>query len=95
MRYFQRKMIGFAAVMAFILVYAPLRQFPFGVDAAICASFTVLVFGNAIRRRGFACFPATTQSRSPKFCSPTPPAWSPSSSSSGWACTSRRSCPTG
>ena len=56
MRYFQRKMIGFAAVMAFTLVYAPLRQFPFGVDAAICASFTVLIFGNAVRRRGFRLF---------------------------------------
>ena len=56
MRYFQRKMIGFAAVMAFILVYAPLRQFPFGVDAAICASFTVFIFGNAVRRRGFRLF---------------------------------------
>ncbi|MFY9745594.1 MAG: hypothetical protein WA891_17010 [Acidobacteriaceae bacterium] len=56
MRYFQRKMIGFAAVMAFTVVYASLRQFPFGVDAAICASFTVLVFGNALRRRGLELF---------------------------------------
>jgi hypothetical protein len=56
MRYFRRKMIGFAALMAFALVYAPLRRFPFGVDAAICATFTVLVFGNVIRRRGFALF---------------------------------------
>jgi hypothetical protein len=56
MRYFRRKMIGLAALMAFALVYAPLRQFPFGVDAAICATFTVLVFGNVIRRRGFALF---------------------------------------
>ena len=56
MRYFQRKMIGFAAVMAFTLVYAPLRQFPFGVDAAICPIFTVLVFGNALRRHSFGLF---------------------------------------
>lgn len=56
MRYFQRKLIYFATVMAFTIVYAPLRQFSFGVDAAICASFTVFIFANAIRRRGFALF---------------------------------------
>jgi hypothetical protein len=56
MRYFQRKMIGFAAVMAFTLVYGSLRQYPFGIDAAICASFSVLVFGNALRRRGLELF---------------------------------------
>jgi len=60
MRYFQRKMIGLAAVLAFALVYAPLREFSFGADAAICASFTVLVFGNAIRRRGFGLFRGET-----------------------------------
>lgn len=56
MRYFQRKMIGLAAAVAFALVYAPLRAFPFGFDLAICASFTVLVFGTAIRRRGLGLF---------------------------------------
>lgn len=56
MRYFQRKIILFAATFAFALVYSPLRQFSFGVDVAICASFTVFIFGNAIRKRGFGLF---------------------------------------
>lgn len=56
MRYFRLKMIGLMAGLTFTLVYASLRQYPFGFDVALGASFTVLVFGNAIRRRGFGLF---------------------------------------
>ena len=56
MRYFQRKLILFAATFTFAVVYAPLRPFPFGTDVALCASFTILIFGNAIRRRGLGLF---------------------------------------
>jgi hypothetical protein len=56
MRYFQRKMTGLFAALAFTMVYALLRQFPFGLDAAICASFTVLVLGTVVRRRGLGIF---------------------------------------
>jgi hypothetical protein len=56
MRYFLRKLIVFAASLAFAFIYRPLRQFPFALDLAFCVSFTILVFGNAIRRRGFALF---------------------------------------
>jgi hypothetical protein len=56
MRYFQRKFVTFAASLAFALIYKPLHQFPFAFDLALCVSFTILVFGNAIRRRGFALF---------------------------------------
>jgi hypothetical protein len=56
MRYFQRKFVTFAASLVFALIYKPLHQLPFAFDLALCASFTILVFGNAIRRRGFALF---------------------------------------
>jgi len=56
MRYFQRKLILFAATFTFAVVYAPLRPFPFGMDVALCACFTVLIFGSAIRRRGIGLF---------------------------------------
>jgi len=56
MRFFRLKMIGLVAGLAFTLAYAFLRQYPFGFDVALCASFTVMVFGNAIRRRGFGLF---------------------------------------
>lgn len=50
MRYFQKKLIALAASAVFSLVYYPLRGFSFGLEAAVCASFTVMVFGNALRR---------------------------------------------
>jgi hypothetical protein len=56
MRYFQRKLILFAATFTFAVVYAPLRPFPFGMDVALCACVTVLIFGSAIRRRGIGLF---------------------------------------
>jgi hypothetical protein len=52
MRYFQQKYVFSFAFLAFALVYFSLRSFSFAVDAAVCAGFTLLVFGNAIRRRG-------------------------------------------
>jgi hypothetical protein len=33
-----------------------MRYFHFGMDVALCACFTVLIFGNAIRRRGIGLF---------------------------------------
>ena len=56
MKYFQRTYVFFAATVAFLLVYAALNRFPFAVDAATCVTFSILVFANAIRRRGFALF---------------------------------------
>jgi hypothetical protein len=56
MRYFQRPYILVAAFFAFVLVYFALQQFPFAIDSALCVTFTVLVFGHAIRNRGFALF---------------------------------------
>ncbi len=56
MRFFQRTHIFFAATVAFLSIYAALSHFPFAVDAALCASFSILVFGSAIRRRGFTLF---------------------------------------
>lgn len=56
MRYFQRKLILFATTFTFAVVFALLRPFPFGMDVALCASFTVLIFGNALRRRGLGLF---------------------------------------
>lgn len=56
MRFLQRRFILFAASIVFGLIYASLREYPFAWDVAVCASFTTLVFGNAIRRRGFGLF---------------------------------------
>jgi len=52
MRYFQNKFVVFFAAPASALVYFVLRDFSFAIDAALCVSFTILVFGNALRRRG-------------------------------------------
>ena len=54
--YIQRKMIGFTASLAFALVYLPLRATPYGMDAAVCVSFTIVTFGNAMRKRGKGLF---------------------------------------
>lgn len=56
MRYFRLKMIALAAGLTFTLVYASLRHSPFGFDAALCSSFSVMIFGAAIRKRGFGLF---------------------------------------
>jgi hypothetical protein len=56
MRYFQHKFTVSLAFLAFLLVYMALRQFSFAVDTALCISFTILVFGNALRHRGLALF---------------------------------------
>lgn len=52
MKYFQHKYILLIGSLVFALLYTVLRDTSFGVDAAVCASFTVLVFGYAIRKRG-------------------------------------------
>jgi hypothetical protein len=56
MNYIQRKMFAVLASIVFALVYLPLHDYPFGLDAAICASFTVAVFANATRKRGKSLF---------------------------------------
>jgi hypothetical protein len=58
MRYFQNPTILSAAFLVFTFVYVPLRGFPFGIDAALCVTFTVLVFSYAVRRRGLTLFSA-------------------------------------
>jgi len=54
MNYLQRKMIALVAAAAFAVVYFPLQDFAFGLDLAICASYTVTIFINARRKRGKA-----------------------------------------
>ena len=52
MRYVQRKLLLLAASAAFALVYFGLQGYSFATEAAYCASYTVLVFGNALRKTG-------------------------------------------
>lgn len=56
MKYLRRKLMLLLASAAFFLVYFPLRDFSFALQAATCAAFTVLVFGNAFRRRTSSLF---------------------------------------
>ncbi|HEX4309896.1 MAG TPA: hypothetical protein VHZ25_07695 [Acidobacteriaceae bacterium] len=56
MRYFQHKFTVLFAFLAFLIVYMAFQQFSFAIDGAICVGFTILVFGNALRQRGFALF---------------------------------------
>jgi hypothetical protein len=58
MRYFQHPTILSAAFLVFVFVYVPLRGFAFGLDAALCVTFSILVFGYAVRRRGLDIFSA-------------------------------------
>jgi hypothetical protein len=58
MRYFQHPTILSAAFLVFVFVYTPLRGFQFGIDAALCVTFTLLVFSYAVRRRGLNLFSA-------------------------------------
>jgi hypothetical protein len=96
MRYFQNPTILSAAFLVFTFVYVPLRGFPFGIDAALCVTFTVLVFSYAVRRRGLTLFsPPKTPSPSPRSFSPTPSAFSPSSSSSERIPSPQLSCQSG
>ncbi|MFP5227257.1 MAG: hypothetical protein ACLGXA_06475 [Acidobacteriota bacterium] len=53
-RKIEKKMIAILASVAFALVYLPLKDFAFGVDLAICASYSVTIFANARRKRGEA-----------------------------------------
>lgn len=54
MSYVQRKMIAVLAAAVFAVIYFPLQTFAFGLDLAVCASYTVSVFANAKRKRGKA-----------------------------------------
>lgn len=54
MNYIQRKMIAFVAAVAFALFYFPLRDQPWGIELAFCASYTITMFANAKRKRGKA-----------------------------------------
>jgi hypothetical protein len=56
MRYSQHRYVFLFAALAFGVVYGLLRGFTFNIDAAVCVSFTILVFGNAIRKRGRQLF---------------------------------------
>lgn len=56
MKYFQHKYILLVGSLVLVLLYTVLRDTSFGVDVALCASFTVFVFGYAIRKRGRALF---------------------------------------
>lgn len=52
MKYLQRRLVLIAASATFAAVYSALRQWPFAFNAAVCASYTVLVLGNVLRRSG-------------------------------------------
>lgn len=52
MKFFRHEYILLAAFLAFAAIYLPLRGHSFSIDAALCASFSVLVFAYAIRKRG-------------------------------------------
>jgi len=54
MNYLQRKMFALVAAAAFAVVYFPLKDFAFGLDLAVCASYTVTLFIKVRRKRGDA-----------------------------------------
>jgi hypothetical protein len=56
MRYFRNRYLFLFAALGFAAVYSALRGFTFNVDAAVCVSFTMVVFGNALRSRGRRLF---------------------------------------
>jgi hypothetical protein len=61
MRLILDRIVDFCAIMAGILTYLALRDFPFGIDAALCVGYTVEVLGIAFtdkRARGFASDPS-------------------------------------
>lgn len=60
MGYLQRKVIALLAFLTFVGVYTPLRGTGLALEAAAAASYTVAVFGNAIRRRGKSLFVGDT-----------------------------------
>jgi hypothetical protein len=56
MRYFRNTYVLFVAALVFALLYTVLRDFSAGTDTAISATFTIIVFGNALRKRGRTLF---------------------------------------
>lgn len=52
MKFFRHEYILLGAFLAFAAIYLLLRGQSFSIDAAISASFTVVVFAHAIRKRG-------------------------------------------
>ncbi len=52
MKFFRHEYILLAAFLAFAAVYLSLRGQSFSIDAALSATFTVVVFAHAIRKRG-------------------------------------------
>lgn len=56
MRYLRHEYILLAATVAAASAFFALHSFPFAIDVALCAFFTVAVFGNALRRRGRSLF---------------------------------------
>jgi hypothetical protein len=52
MKFFRHEYILLAAFLAFAATYLALRSRSFSIDAALCTSFTVVVFAYAIRKRG-------------------------------------------
>lgn len=56
MKHFRHEYILFAATVAGASVFFSLRGFVFAMDVALCALFTVVVFGYALRKRGRSLF---------------------------------------
>jgi hypothetical protein len=61
MRFILDRIVDFCAIMAGILTYLALRDFPFGIDATLCVGYTVEVLGIAFtdkRAKVFASDPS-------------------------------------
>jgi hypothetical protein len=52
MRYFRNTYVLFAAALVFALLSMSLHHLSAGIDIALCATFTIVVFGNAVRKSG-------------------------------------------
>jgi|SRR5579875_767863 len=55
-KYAQRKVVYLGASAAFALVYSGLQNFPYALEIASSAAFTILVLGNYARRAGRSLF---------------------------------------
>jgi hypothetical protein len=60
MGYLQRKVVALLAFLAFVGAYTALRNSGMALEGAAAASYTVAVFGNAIRKRGKSLFSGET-----------------------------------
>ena len=56
MKFFRHEYILLAAFLVFAAIAFPLRGYSFSLDAALSATFSVLVFAYAIRKRGRRLF---------------------------------------